>query len=383
MTFVDGSTTLGPGTLDNTGHASYTTTAFQLTVGSHSITANYATDGNYASSSSSTLSQTTTADPTTTTVTSSANPAVPGQPVTFTAIVSPVAPGGGTPTGTVTFTSGSTTSGPVPVVGGQASWTTSFPAAGSPTITASFANTDGNYKGSSASLTQTVLAPGVFVSGTTLYIVGGSTSSDTASVKPAGTKNDGSTGLAVSATLNKVSSSKSFTQPFTAIVFAGYAGNETFTLASTLTLPATITAGNGNDVVQLGAGDSTVTLGNGNDSVSAGGGNNTVTVGNGNDSVSAGGGNNTVTVGNGNDSVSAGGGNNTVTAGNGNDSIHLGNGSNVVVEGTGNDSVTAGTGDNFIVGGLGKHTIQVGNGNNILIDGSATVSHPDTRSATS
>ena len=53
--------------------------------------------------------------------------------------------------------------------------------------------------------------------------------------------------LAVSATLNGVSVSKSFTQAFTAIVLAGYAGNDTFSLASTLTLPATVTAGNGDD----------------------------------------------------------------------------------------------------------------------------------------
>ena len=207
----------------------------------------------------------------------------------------------------------------------------------------------------SFTLTQSLPPTGVSVIGTTLYIVGGSTSSDTAAVKPAGVRNDGSTGLTVSATLNRVSSSKSFTQPFTAIIIAGYAGNETFTLAPTLTLPTTVTAGNGNDVLQLGGGDSIVVLGDGNDTVSAGDGNDTVTVGNGNDVIQL------------------GGGNNTVTAGNGNDTIHQGDGSNVVVEGDGNDTVSAGNGDNLIVGGLGQHTIQVGNGTNILIDGSATV----------
>jgi Ca2+-binding RTX toxin-like protein len=163
--------------------------------------------------------------------------------------------------------------------------------------------------------------------------------------------------VAVSATLNGVSVSKTFTQTFTAIVLAGYAGNETFTVASTLTLPATVTAGNGNDTIQLG------------------GGNNTVALGDGNDTVSAGGGHNTVAVGNGNDVIQLGGGNNTVAAGNGNDTIQLGGGSNVVVEGNGNDSVMAGNGNNLIVGGLGQHTITLGNGTNILIDGSATVTN--------
>src|SRR5262249_15541903 len=148
-------------------------------------------------------------------------------------------------------------------------------------------------------LTQVVVAPGVSVSGTTLYIVGGNTTSDTASVTPLGAKKDGSTGLAITAKLNGVSISKSFTQTFTAIVLAGYAGNETFTLASPLPSPTPAPAGNGNDTIQLG------------------------------------------------------GGNNTVTVGNGNDTIQLGNGSNVVVEGNGNDSVTAGNGNNLIVGGLG------------------------------
>jgi Ca2+-binding RTX toxin-like protein len=105
-------------------------------------------------------------------------------------------------------------------------------------------------------------------------------------------------------------------------------------------LPTTVTAGNGNDVIQLGGGDNTLALGDGNDS------------------------------------VSAGNGNNTVTLGNGNDTLQFGDGSNVVVEGNGNDSVSAGNGNNLIVGGLGHHTITVGNGTNILIDGSAIFNNP-------
>ena len=179
--------------------------------------------------------------------------------------------------------------------------------AGSYTVTASVV---GVSSPAGFALTQTLPATGVSVIGTVLYIVGGSTSSDTASVKPAGARNDGSTGLAVSATLNGVSVSKTFTQTFTTIIIAGYAGNETFTLASTLTLPATVTAGNGNDAIQLGGGNNTVVLGDGNDTVSAGGGNNTVTVGNGNDIIQLGDGSNIVVEGNGNDSVTAGNGNN-------------------------------------------------------------------------
>ena len=199
--------------------------------GTFVLDANQAGNANYSAAPQ--VQQTLVVTPanTTTTLASSANPTVPGQSVTFTAIIAAVAPGGGTPTGSVTFTSNGTTLSPVTysVVGGslQASVTTSYASAGTPAITATYQNSDGNYQGSSGSLTQTVLAPGVSVSGTVLYIVGGSTSSDTASVKPAGAKADGTTGLAVCAMLNKVSVSKTFTQPFTAIVLAGYAGNET------------------------------------------------------------------------------------------------------------------------------------------------------------
>src|SRR5208283_4507207 len=45
---------------------------------------------------------------TTTSLTSSANPSVVGQTVTYTATAAPVAPGSGTPTGTMEFFSGAT-----------------------------------------------------------------------------------------------------------------------------------------------------------------------------------------------------------------------------------------------------------------------------------
>ncbi len=113
---------------------------------------------------------------------SSASSAIPGQSVTFTAIVAAVPPGGGTPTGSVTFKNGSTLLGTVPlvVVGNQllASLTTVFSTAGNLDITASYASSNGNHEASSATLPQTVLGTGVSVSGTTLYLVGANTSDD-------------------------------------------------------------------------------------------------------------------------------------------------------------------------------------------------------------
>ena len=78
----------------------------KLSVGSHTVTASYSGANNLSASSGSLPTETVTAPSlrtTTTTLASSVNPSTVGQPVTFTAIVSPGATGG-MPTGTVTFT---------------------------------------------------------------------------------------------------------------------------------------------------------------------------------------------------------------------------------------------------------------------------------------
>jgi hypothetical protein len=184
-----------------------------------------------------------------------------------------------------------------------------------------------------------VVGPGVtVVAGTDLYIIGGLTSNDRVEIKRIGISDTGSTGVQVAAKLNGVSTKTTFNQAFSAIYVYAFAGNDSVTLADTLTVSANIYAGDGNDKVTAGGGDNTVTLGNGNDQVVLGDGSNVVTVGNGNDHTS------------------------------------VGDGNNVVVEGNGNDKVSAGNGDNLIVAGLGHHTVSAGNGSNILIDGSVQLS---------
>ena len=64
-----------------------------LAVGGHSVVAVYGGDARFATSTSSTFTQTVNQAGTTTAVTSSANPTSAGQPVTFSAMVAPVAPG--------------------------------------------------------------------------------------------------------------------------------------------------------------------------------------------------------------------------------------------------------------------------------------------------
>jgi hypothetical protein len=98
---------------------------------------------------------------TTTSVTSSANSAAVGQSVTFTATVTPVAPGSGTPTGTVTFLDGGSSIGTGMLSGGVATLTTSALAAGDHTITTSYAG-DTDFVGGTGSLAtnpQVVVAP--------------------------------------------------------------------------------------------------------------------------------------------------------------------------------------------------------------------------------
>ncbi|WP_181764591.1 Ig-like domain-containing protein [Streptomyces albidus (ex Kaewkla and Franco 2022)] len=152
---VDGTTTL-TGTLDSSGTATVSTNT--LTAGSHTVEASYdaAGDPNF---SSSTGGDTHTVNPagTTTTVISSPDPTVFGQPVTFTAHVAPVAPGAGTPTGTVTFVlsgGGGTTSVPVSQDGTARLILDSLPA-DSYSLTATYSG-DGEFVGSSGTDTHTV-----------------------------------------------------------------------------------------------------------------------------------------------------------------------------------------------------------------------------------
>ncbi|HLZ00021.1 MAG TPA: Ig-like domain repeat protein [Candidatus Angelobacter sp.] len=151
VTFLDGGSPIGTGTLSG-GIASFTTSA--LAVGNHTITTSYGGDGNFNGSTGSLTGnpQVVNKSDTTTAVTSSQNPSLLGQSVTFTATVSPVAPGAGTPTGTVTFLDGGSPIGTGTLSGGAATFTTSALALGNHTITTSYGG-DGNFNGSTGSLT--------------------------------------------------------------------------------------------------------------------------------------------------------------------------------------------------------------------------------------
>ena len=152
VTFKDGATSLGTGTLNGSGQATLTTSA--LALGNHSITAVYGGDSNYAGSTSPALTEAINASASGTTLLSSANPAAFGAAVTFTATVSGA---GATPTGTVTFKDGATTLGTNSLDGGgQAAFTTTALAAGSHSITAVYGG-DATYgSGTSSVVTEAI-----------------------------------------------------------------------------------------------------------------------------------------------------------------------------------------------------------------------------------
>lgn len=151
VTFYDGATNIGSQTLNGSGIATLTA---PLTTGSHSITASYAGNSGFLSSTSTAVTQTVNNVSTSTGVSSSRNPAVAGQIVTFTAVVTS---SGGVPSGTVTFKDGAASLGTGTLNGsGQATFSTSSLTAGTHTITGQYGGDTNFLTSTSSSLSQTV-----------------------------------------------------------------------------------------------------------------------------------------------------------------------------------------------------------------------------------
>ena len=128
--------------------------------GSHTISAIYSGDANFNTSTSGNLTQTVNKGTTSTAVTSSVNPSVSGQSVTYTATVSVTAPASGTPTGMVNFRDAAVTiagcGAQAVSVSGTATCTVTYAAAAAHTISGIYSG-DVNFNTStSANLTQTV-----------------------------------------------------------------------------------------------------------------------------------------------------------------------------------------------------------------------------------
>ncbi len=150
VNFISGTNTLGKATVSNgVASLSYTFNS----AGTQIITAVYSGDANFLGGTSSPLQQTVNQASTTTTLTSNLNPSVVGQWVVFTATVSS---GGGTPTGTITFMSGTATLGTSTLNNGVASLSYTFNSAGPQTITATYSG-DANFLGGTSPPLQQVV----------------------------------------------------------------------------------------------------------------------------------------------------------------------------------------------------------------------------------
>jgi hypothetical protein len=156
VTFFDGSSTLGTGTLafsQGFGGITATLAPSSLSAGSHSITASYGGDNSDNGSTSAILMQVVRPN-TAIAINSTPNPSIVGQSVTFTATVSP-----STATGTVTFLDGrSALITNLPMSGGKATFSVPNFTAGTHPVTATYSG-DSSYGGSTSGvLTQTVNA---------------------------------------------------------------------------------------------------------------------------------------------------------------------------------------------------------------------------------
>ena len=135
--------------------------------GVKTLTAQYSGDANFISAASSNVTHTVSpanAANTTTSLTSAPNPSIVSQVVTFTATVTVVAPGTGTPIGTVTFTIGSAST-PIALIGGAATYTTSMLAVGVYSVTAVYGGEVG-FNGSASSVYTHTVSPASSVSTT-------------------------------------------------------------------------------------------------------------------------------------------------------------------------------------------------------------------------
>ncbi len=122
-----------------------------LSVGAHTITASYNGDASFNGSTSGEATQTVNLHPTSTTLVSSINPSVSGQSVTFTATVT----GGGTPTGTVTFTISNVVQSPIALSSGSAQLAIGSLSVGAHPITAAYGGDATHAVSTSAEATQT------------------------------------------------------------------------------------------------------------------------------------------------------------------------------------------------------------------------------------
>ena len=193
VTFYDGANSLGTGTLNASGIATYTATT--LSVGVHTITASYPANSTYSGSTSTAINVTVTANAligTTSALTASSTTVNTGASVTLTDTVMP-ASGTGTPTGTVNFLSGGValpSGSNIALTNGVATYTTSSLPVGGNTIIALYSGSSTYSTSTSNSVTVTVqTVPPTFTIGaspSSATVTAGQSTQTTITVTPGG-----------------------------------------------------------------------------------------------------------------------------------------------------------------------------------------------------
>jgi hypothetical protein len=152
VVFYDGATALATAALNGSGIAQWSTQTFS--VGTHTLSAQYAGDSANVSGTSNTISEQITKASTATALATSAGNSTVGLPITFTATVTNSS---GPPlTGSVTFKDGTSVLSSAPLSSGSGSLTTSTLSPGSHSITATYSGDTDNGASSSASTTETI-----------------------------------------------------------------------------------------------------------------------------------------------------------------------------------------------------------------------------------
>jgi hypothetical protein len=183
ITFLSGTTTLGTGTLDATGAATYTAASLNATT--YAVTASYAGDTLFSGSVSTAQNLVVSAVTPTVTLTAPAT-ALASASVTLSVTVAGTP---GTPTGSVTFKDGTTTLNTTALASGAASFSTSTLAVGPHSITVSYAGDSIFGAATSAASTVTInVAPAITFAAqpTSLTITKGSTGSIVITGTPVG-----------------------------------------------------------------------------------------------------------------------------------------------------------------------------------------------------
>ena len=133
----------------------------------------------------------------------------------------------------------------------------------------------------------------------------------------------------------------------------------------------TVSAGDGNDLIDATGSDIGVSLsgGNGADTINGGSANDTLNGNDGADSITGNLGNDSLAGGNGADTVFGNAGNDSLDGGDGADSLNAGDGNDSVDGGNGADSIDGGLSDDTLNGDGGNDTILGNDGNDSILGG--------------